>query len=87
MREVAVFVIFANACQLADLMKRVRIGDMRDALTNGELVEFVLSGNFLFAAHGFGQIRSLGHFVQFIIPAHLSPLFFLCAAKRSLGDQ
>ena len=87
MCEVAVIVIFTDAGQLADLMKRVLVGYVCDALTNGELVEFVLPGDFFFAAHGFSQTGSLSHFVKFIIPTHLSPSSFPCTAKRFLGDQ
>ena len=63
MFKLAVLIIFPHTCELADLVKRVLICDMRDSLANRELVEFVLPGNFFLAAHGFRQTGAAGHFV------------------------
>ena len=55
-------------------MEGVCIADGVDALTYGELVEFVLTGDLVRAAHLVGELLPLVELLEFFIPAHASVL-------------
>ena len=59
--------------ELTNFVKRCLIADGINALTNGELVEFVLAGDLFRAAHFQCKGAAGLHFFDFFFPAHLFP--------------
>jgi hypothetical protein len=51
-------------------MEGVVIGDLIDALADGQLAKFVLSGDFLLTSHGLSKGGSKAQFVKLVIPGH-----------------
>ena len=70
MFELALVIVLTHPSKFSDLMEGVVIGDLIDALADGQLAKFVLSGDFLLTSHGFSKGGSKAQFVKLVIPGH-----------------
>ena len=73
MLEFALFVVFADAGDRADLMKGLLIGDLVDTLTNGEPALVALSLDLVNASHLARERFAPGEVVELRLPVHSYP--------------